>query len=150
MSQGSYHGNSTTGWLDWPIDPHAGPSGKGDDYVDWKMWLGPAPQRPWEADRFFRFRKYWDYSGGIPTDLFFHVSAPLNVCWGQAQFPRKVMAAGGYFTIQPGEVRGEIPDTFHLLAEYPKGHSMVHTRPGSGRKTSHFPSKAPTTLRTGW
>jgi predicted dehydrogenase len=125
MSQGSYHRNSKSDWLDWAIDPNAGPNGKDDDYVDWKMWLGSAPKRPWDADRFFRFRKYWDYSGGIATDLFFHVSAPINICWGEAQFPYKVMAGGGFYTFQPGEIRGEVPDTFHLLAEYPKGHSMV-------------------------
>ncbi len=125
MSQGSYHRNSKNDWLDWPINPNAGPDGKGDDYVDWKMWLGPAPKRLWDADRFFRFRKYWDYSGGIATDLFFHVSAPINICWGEAQFPHKVMAAGGHYTFQAGETPGDVPDTFHLLAEYPNGHSMV-------------------------
>ena len=61
------------------------------------MWLGGAPQRPFNADRFFRFRKYWDYSGGIATDLFYHVVAPLNICWGEAQFPHKVMASGGIY-----------------------------------------------------
>ena len=46
-------------------------------------------KRPWDADRFFRFRKYWDYSGGIATDLFYHVVAPLNICWGEPQFPHQ-------------------------------------------------------------
>ncbi|HME05558.1 MAG TPA: Gfo/Idh/MocA family oxidoreductase, partial [Bryobacteraceae bacterium] len=64
-SQGSYHRNSVKGEWNWPIDPDAGPDGKGDNYIDWKTWLGPAPERPYDADRFFRFRKYWDYSGGI-------------------------------------------------------------------------------------
>src|SRR5215467_13017394 len=81
MSQGSYHRNSTEGEWNWPIDAEAGPDGKGDNFIDWKMWLGSAPKRPWDADRFFRFRKYWDYSGGIATDLFYHVMAPLNICW---------------------------------------------------------------------
>ncbi|MFI5169817.1 MAG: Gfo/Idh/MocA family oxidoreductase, partial [Vicinamibacterales bacterium] len=87
MSQGSYHRNSERGEWNWTIEPGAGPDGKGDDYIDWKMWLGKAPERPFDADRFFRFRKYWDYSGGIATDLFYHVVAPLNICWGEAQFP---------------------------------------------------------------
>ena len=67
--------------------PNAGPTASGDNYIDWKMWLGPAPSRPFNADRFFRFRKYWDYSGGIATDLFYHVMAPLNICWGEAAVP---------------------------------------------------------------
>lgn len=127
MSQGSYHRNSRGYWLAqyYPIEPNARPDGKDDDYVDWKTWLGPAPKRPWDADRFFHFRKYWDYGGGIATDLLFHVSAPINVCWGEPQFPGKVMAAGGFYKAFQPEIQGEVPDTFHLLAEYPKGHSMV-------------------------
>ena len=77
MSQGSYHRNSIEGEWNWPIDQNAGPDAKGDDYIDWKMWLGSAPKRSFDADRFFRFRKYWDYSGGTATDLFYHVVAPL-------------------------------------------------------------------------
>src|SRR6266852_1196019 len=100
MSQGSYHRNSTEGEWNWKIDPEAGPDGKGDNYIDWKMWLGPAPKRPWDADRYFRFRKYWDYSGGIATDLFYHVVAPLNICWPEAQFPYKVLGSGGIYSFK--------------------------------------------------
>jgi predicted dehydrogenase len=127
MSQGSYHRNSKADWLDPydPVEPNAGPDGKGDDYIDWKTWLGSAPKRPWDPNRFFHFRRFWDYSGGIATDLFFHVAAPINVCWGEAQFPYKVMAAGGLYTFQPTDMHCEMPATFHLLAEYPKGHSLV-------------------------
>ncbi|HKX33499.1 MAG TPA: Gfo/Idh/MocA family oxidoreductase [Blastocatellia bacterium] len=122
MSQGSYHRNSTEGEWNWPIDKEAGPDGKGDDFIDWKMWLGTAPKRAYDADRFFRFRKYWDYSGGIATDLFYHVVAPLNICWGEAQFPYRVVASGGLYVFKDGR---EVPDTFHLFAEFPKGHSLV-------------------------
>ncbi|HKE56482.1 MAG TPA: Gfo/Idh/MocA family oxidoreductase, partial [Pyrinomonadaceae bacterium] len=122
MSQGSYHRNTIEGEWNWPIDQNAGPDAKGDDYIDWKMWLGSAPKRSFDADRFFRFRKYWDYSGGIATDLFYHVVAPLNICWGEPQFPQKVMASGGIYIFKDGR---EVPDTFHLIAEFAKGHSLV-------------------------
>ena len=122
MSQGSYHRNSIEGEWNYPIDAAAGPDGKGDDHIDWDMWLGPAPKRAYDADRFFRFRKYWDYSGGIATDLFFHVVAPLNICWDKPQYPSKVMASGGKYAFMDER---EVPDTFHLLAEYPEGHSLV-------------------------
>ncbi len=123
LSQGSYHRNSDEGEWNWKIDPAAGPEAKGEDFVDWKMWLGDAPRRPWDADRFFRFRKYWDYSGGIATDLFYHVLAPLNICWGEPQFPRRVYGSGGNYVFT-GDGR-EVPDTFMLTADYPKGHSLV-------------------------
>ncbi len=121
-SQGSYHRNSIEGEWNWPIDADAGPDGKGDNYIDWKTWLGPAPKRPWDADRYFRFRKYWDYSGGIATDLFFHVVAPLNICWPEPQFPSRVMASGGIYVFKDER---EVPDSFYLLADYPKGHTLV-------------------------
>jgi predicted dehydrogenase len=135
MSQGSYHRNSIEGEWNYPIDAEAGPDGKGDNHIDWKMWLGPAKQRAYDADRFFRFRKYWDYSGGTATDLFYHVVSPLNICWGEAQFPTKVMASGGNFVFtKDGR---EVPDTFHLMAEYAKGHSLVLS--SSMANSQHIP-----------
>lgn len=131
-SQGSYHRNSLRGewnWTPergrgWVIEPDAGPDGKGVNYVDWNMWLGPADKREWDPHRFFRFRKYWDYSGGIATDLFYHVVAPLNICWGEAQFPYRVTASGGKYVFNaPGD--REVPDTMNLLADFARGHSLV-------------------------
>lgn len=134
MSQGSYHRNSIEGEWNYKIDPNAGPNASGEDYIDWKMWLGAAPKRSWSAERFFRFRKYWDYSGGIATDLFYHVVAPLNICWGEPQFPHKVMASGGVYVFKDGR---EVPDTFHLIAEFPKGHSLVLS--SSMANSQHIP-----------
>src|ERR1019366_5953210 len=140
MSQGSYHRNSFGGeWNDgWPIDKEAGPEGKDENYIDWNMWLGSAfklaPKRPYDADRVFRFRKYWDYSGGIATDLFYHVVAPLNICWDEPQFPSKVTATGGIYVFKDER---EVPDTFHLLADYAKGHSLVLS--SSMANSQHIP-----------
>src|SRR5580700_164080 len=136
MSQGSYHRNSIGGeWNDgWPIDAEAGPEGKGENYIDWKTWLGPAPKRPYDGDRFFRFRKYWDYSGGIATDLFYHVVAPLQICWGEAQFPSRVTGSGGIFVFKDER---EVPDTFMLVADYPAGHSLELS--SSMAKSHHIP-----------
>jgi predicted dehydrogenase len=126
MSQGSYHRNSIEGEWNWPIEAGAGPDAKGDNHIDWDLWLGSqyklAPKRAFDADRFFRFRKYWDYSLGIASDLFYHVIAPLNICWDEPQFPVKVMATGGIYVFKE---KREVPDTFHLMAEYAKGHSLV-------------------------
>jgi predicted dehydrogenase len=122
MSQGSYHRNGIEGEWNWPIEKEAGPDKSGENYIDWKMWLGSAPKRPYDADRFFRFRKYWDYSGGIATDLFFHVVAPLNICWPEPQFPKRVSAMGGIWQFKDER---EVPDTFNLIADFPQEHSLV-------------------------
>ena len=142
LSQGSYHRNSREGEWNWKIDHAAGPEGKGDDYIDWKMWLGPAQKRHWDADRFFRFRKYWDYSGGIATDLFYHVVAPMNICWGEPQFPYKVTADGGIFAFKkrpedPNLPDREVPDTFALIGTYSKGHQLVLS--SSMANSQHIP-----------
>jgi predicted dehydrogenase len=137
MSQGSYHRNSTGGEWNWPIDEKAGPNGKGEDFIDWNMWLGPAAKQPFDADRFFRFRKYWDYSGGVATDLFYHVVSPLNICWDEPQFPYKVMAGGGLYGGSAFQEKREVPDTFHLIADYAKGHSLVLS--SSMANSQHIP-----------
>jgi predicted dehydrogenase len=137
MSQGSYHRNSVQGEWNYKIDEDAGPDGKGDAYIDWKTFLGSAPKHPYDADRFFRFRKYWDYSGGIATDLFFHVAAPMNICWPQPEYPARVMASGGIYGGPAFREKREVPDTFHLVAEYAKGYSVVLT--SSMANSQHIP-----------
>jgi predicted dehydrogenase len=134
MSQGSYHRNSTDGEWNWTIDKNAGPDKSGEDYIDWKMWLGGTSSGSYDADRFFRFRKYWDYSGGTATDLFFHVAAPLNICWAQPQYPTRVMSGGGNYVFKDER---EVPDTFHLIGEYAQEHSVVLT--SSMANSQHIP-----------
>ncbi|MFH1739251.1 MAG: Gfo/Idh/MocA family oxidoreductase [bacterium] len=133
MSQGSYHRNSKEGEWNYSIDPGAGPDGKGDDYINWDLWLGSAPKREWDPERFFRFRKFWDYSGGIATDLFYHVMAPLNLVWGNGEFPYRVVGTGGVWCFHDREV----PDTFMLCADYPTGHSVVLS--SSMANNTHIP-----------
>jgi predicted dehydrogenase len=101
--------NSMTGEWNYRIEPEGTPQ-----TIDWKRWLGPAPSRPFSAERYFRFRKYWDYSGGIATDLFYHSLAPLLYAMG-AQFPISVSACGGIYVQKDREV----PDTYATIIEYP-------------------------------
>lgn len=102
------------------IDPAAGPDGTGDEHIDWEQWLGPAPHIPFNADRFFHFRKYWDYSGGIATDLHYHVLAPFHVAIAN-EFPTRVVGMGGLWVYNDREV----PDTFLTAADYPSKYSMT-------------------------
>jgi predicted dehydrogenase len=123
--QGTYSRNAPGGdwnggeW--WTIDPAAGPTATGDDHIDWKQWLGAAPQMPFNADRFFRFRKYWDYSGGIATDLHYHVVAPFNLAIA-SEFPTRVSGMGGLWVYNDGR---EVPDTFLTAADYPSKWSLT-------------------------
>jgi predicted dehydrogenase len=104
--------NSLLGEWNYRIEPEGNP-----ETIDWNRWLGPAPKRPFSADRYFRFRKYWDYSGGIATDLFFHALGPILYPMG-AQFPVRVSASGGIYVHKDREV----PDTYATMIEYPNFH----------------------------
>lgn len=119
--QGTYSRNDPAGDWNWPIDPNAGPDATGENHIDWKQWLGPAPSIPFNADRFFRFRKYWDYSGGIATDLHYHVVAPYHVAIAN-DFPTRVAGMGGLWVYNDGR---ETPDTFLTAADYPDKYSMT-------------------------
>jgi len=109
------------------IDPTAGPRGAGDDYIDWDMWLGHkwglAPKIPWNAEHFFRFRKYWPYNGGVATDLLYHKLAPLLIAivGPDGEYPTRVNANGGLYIEKDGR---DIPDTFLMTADYPSEWSL--------------------------
>ncbi len=108
--------NSIEGdWNYYRIDPNAGPHN-----IDWNAFLGSAPRRPYDPDRFFRWRKYWDYSGGIATDLFYHRLGHLQIALGP-EFPKRVVASGGIYVFHDRET----PDTFHMMVDYPTDHTVV-------------------------
>lgn len=119
--QGTYSRNDPHGDWNWPIDAGAGPDAKGELHIDWKQWLGPAPKREFDADRFFRFRKYWDYSGGIATDLHYHIVAPFHIAL-ENEHPARVSGMGGLWVYNDGR---EVPDTFLTAADYPGKYSLL-------------------------
>ena len=102
---------------DYPIDPDAKPGVN----LNWEAWLGPAPKRPWDPERYFRWRRYWDYSGGIASDLFIHRATRLLKALNLS-FPEYVVATGEKFEYK--DSLAEIPDTFNVLADYPGGPTM--------------------------
>ncbi len=95
--------------------------------LDWKAFLGPAPKRSFDPERYFRWRKYWDYSGGIATDLFYHTVSPLLLTVG-GEFPVRVTASGGIYKQKDREV----PDTFFMNVDYPAWTMQLACSVGSG------------------
>lgn len=114
LAQIDYSRNHVEEFWQNRVEPDARPG----ENLDWKAWLGPAPKRPWDPDRYFSWRRYWDYSGGIATDLFVHRAARIVKSLG-LKFPSKVIATGGKFYWEASAA--EIPDTFNVLADYPEG-----------------------------
>ena len=86
--------------------------------LDWKAWLGPAPKRDFDPNRFFAWRRFWDYSSGIASDLFIHrvtrIIKSLDL-----KFPVRGVGTGGKFGWPDGI--GDVPDTMNILLDYPEG-----------------------------
>jgi predicted dehydrogenase len=101
------------GWMkSVPVLPD-GPVPKG---VDYKMWLGPAQDRPFNPNRFhFNFRWFWDYAGGLMTDWGVHL-LDYALYGMKAATPKSVMAIGGKFAY-PNDA-AETPDTLQTVFEY--------------------------------
>lgn len=84
--------------------------------LDYAMWLGPAPQRPFNRNRFHgSFRYFWDYAGGLMTDWGAHMID--MALWGMnATAPKSVVAEGGQFGFP--DHAGETPDTMQVVFNY--------------------------------
>ncbi len=93
--------------------PADGPPPAGLDY---DLWLGPAPERPYNPNRsLYHFRWFWDYSGGQMTNLGAHDMDLVHFLLG-ATAPKSVDSAGGRYALQDN---GETPDTQDAVWEYP-------------------------------
>jgi len=97
-------------------DPPAG--------LNWDMWLGPAPQRAFNVNRwgvdpndgfFSRFRYFWDYAGGMMTDWGVHLLDIVQWAFNEAM-PTTVTAAGNKFFIKDNR---DTPDTMQVTYDYP-------------------------------
>ena len=101
------------GWMKAiPVKPD-GPVPEG---VDYDMWLGPAPDRPFNPNRFhFNFRWFWDYAGGLMTDWGVHMIDMVHYAMGDAG-PKGVAANGGKFAY-PDDA-SETPDTLQATFEF--------------------------------
>jgi predicted dehydrogenase len=89
--------------------------------LDWEMWLGPAPKVPYNENRcLYKFRWFWDYSGGQLTNFGTHYLDNIQWSIGETA-PVAVTAMGGKFGLQDNR---EIPDTLEVLWKY-KGGTLV-------------------------
>jgi predicted dehydrogenase len=86
--------------------------------IDWKRFLANAPNRdrPFDPERFFTWRRYWDYGTGIAGDLMSHVWDAVNMVVGMGIPETAVTQGGKYFWKEDREV----PDMWHVLFDYPK------------------------------
>lgn len=116
-AQGAYcRNNAKNSEWTFPVDPDANESN-----LDWNRWLGQATKRPWTPERYFSWHKFTDYNSGILGNLLSHRFYPLMLATGNPEFPRRVVCTG----TRKVSTDREIPDTTHVLAEFPSGLTFV-------------------------
>lgn len=116
MIRAAYNRNTASGAWIYPIPPDASPK-----TVDWAAFEGPAAKKyPFSLERFFRWRCYSEYSGGIATDLFVHLCTTIHFLMG-AEAPTRVIAMGNLFRWKESR---DVPDTLNAILEYPQGFTV--------------------------
>jgi predicted dehydrogenase len=104
--------NSASGAWVYPIAPDASPK-----TIDWERFLGPAPKRAYDPAVFFRWRCWWEYSGGVATDLFVHLLTSLHE-FMDVTAPKSVVSQGGLYQWKDGRT---VPDVMNSIFEYEEG-----------------------------
>jgi predicted dehydrogenase len=88
--------------------------------LDWKQWLGGAPEQAFSLEKYYRWRWYWNFGGGAMTDLFAHW---IDVAqWAmKADQPTMALMLGDKHVFKDWEC----PDTIQAAFRYP-GFDVVY------------------------
>jgi predicted dehydrogenase len=110
--------NMVRGWayLNWLPSIGNPPDSTPPPGVDYERWLGPAPERPFNKNRFhFNFRWFWDYAGGLMTDWGVHLINMMLMGMGPDS-PLSVSSTGGKYKF---EDNSETPDSQITVYQFP-------------------------------
>ncbi len=126
LAQDSYMRNTPAGEWNYPIEEWAKP---GD--VNWDRWQGNvATKTGFNADSFFRWRKYYRYCAGLLGDLAPHRLHPLMLATGAPEFPVRVVCVGTKSIdtdskAVPPTPQRDSPDQIEIIAEFPSGLNLL-------------------------
>jgi predicted dehydrogenase len=112
-----------------PVGMGRFPDGTAPSHVDYDRWLGPAPSRAYNPNRFhLLFRWFFDYAGGMMSDWGVHLND--IALWAlDAKGPKTVSATGGIFTTDDDR---DTPDTLQVIYEFPEATLTYSMRKGNG------------------
>ena len=127
QAQTSYYRNSLVGqWRYYPLTREMTPQ-----TIDWDMWLGTnfsvvpgvplATRRPFDRAVWAQWRCYWDFGGGMFTDLFVHRTTRMISAMG-VRYPARVVGAGGIYLEYDGR---DVPDVATIVADYDEGCQLI-------------------------
>ena len=103
------HRNSAGGAWVYPIPASASP-----ETIDWAKFIGRSPKIAYDPKRFFRWRCWWEYSGGVATDLWVHLLTSLHEMMS-VEGPNSVVSQGGIYKFNDGR---SVPDVLSAVFEY--------------------------------
>jgi predicted dehydrogenase len=106
------HRNSAEGAWQYPIPPDAS-----EQTIDWARFIGKSPKKAFDPKIFFRWRCWWDYSGGVAADLFVHQFTQMHEIMG-TKAPVSAVSQGDIFRWKDGRT---VPDVMNSLLQYPEG-----------------------------
>jgi predicted dehydrogenase len=95
-------------WV-YAIPPDASPA-----TIAWDKFLGRAPKRPFDAKHFFRWRCWWEYSGGVCSDLWVHMFTRIHTVL-DCGAPKSAVAQGAILRWNDGRA---VPDVMSGLYQY--------------------------------
>jgi hypothetical protein len=101
--------------------------------IDWDMFVGHnfhvfdgvplAPRMPFDRAIFAQWRCYWNFGGGMFTDLFVHQTTHMIAAMG-VRYPARVVGAGGVYLEYDGR---DVPDVATVVADYDEGCQLIIT-----------------------
>jgi predicted dehydrogenase len=92
-------------WPKKPVDQQA---------LDWKLWLGSAPDQPYSEEKLFHWRWFWNFGGGAMTDLFTHWIDVVHWAMKTDQ-PRQAQMLADKYVFD----KWDCPDTIQAAFRYP-------------------------------
>ncbi len=109
-------------YVDWKGAVPKVPDSAVPEGVNYDMWLGPAPKRPFNMNRFhFTWRWYWEYGNGLMTDWGVHLIDYILYGMGKT-IPVSVMAIGGKYAFPDDDM--VTPDTMTAVYDF-KDFTMI-------------------------
>ena len=132
--------NSPSGAWVYPVAPDASP-----ETIDWKTWIRDAPDRPFSAERFFRWRCFADYGEGLAGDLFVHLISGIQCVSGINAVPTRAYSSGSLTHFKDGR---DFPDLLSTLYDYPGATVSIHCNQNnaSGESTVFYGREATLTI----
>jgi predicted dehydrogenase len=116
--------NSPSGAWVYPVAPDASP-----ETIDWTTWIRDAPQRPFDAERFFRWRCFADYGEGVAGDLYVHLLSGIQCVSGINAIPGRAYSTGSLTHFKDGR---DYPDLLATLYDYPGVAVNMHCNQNNG------------------